>query len=131
MIVIDASAVVELLLHRPMAEALGDALAEANDGIVVPHLVDVEAVSAVRQLAAAGLVDAHGAAEFLEALGGFQAERVPHAELLQRAWELRHNFTAYDAVYIALAEANGATLLTCDAKLLKGHRAKVRLFRVQ
>jgi predicted nucleic acid-binding protein len=45
-----------------------------------------------------------------------------------RIWELRHNFTAYDAVYIALAEATGSVLYTCDAKLCKGHRAKVALF---
>ena len=43
-------------------------------------------------------------------------------------WELRHNFTAYDAVYIALAEATGATLYTADEKLTKGHRARVHVF---
>jgi len=48
--------------------------------------------------------------------------------LLDRIWELRHNFTAYDAVYIALAEATGSFLYTCDEKLRRGHGATVVLF---
>jgi predicted nucleic acid-binding protein len=52
-------------------------------------------------------------------------ERVPHGALLGRIWELRSNFSACDAAYIALAEMTGATLYTCDAKLRKGHRAAV------
>ena len=59
----------------------------------------------------------------------FPAERYSHTQLLGRIWELRHNFTAYDAVYIALAEAMNATLYTSDEKLCKGHRAPVILFR--
>jgi predicted nucleic acid-binding protein len=56
------------------------------------------------------------------------AERFPHTPLLSRIWELRRSFTAYDAVYIALAEANSAVLYTSDAKLAKRHRARVVLF---
>ena len=56
------------------------------------------------------------------------ARRLPHTPLLDRIWELRHNFTAYDAVYIALAEATGSVLYTCDEKLAKGHHARVALF---
>lgn len=56
------------------------------------------------------------------------AERFSHVPLLRRMWELRHNFTAYDAAYIALAEATHSVLFTCDAKLAKGHRARVALF---
>jgi predicted nucleic acid-binding protein len=48
--------------------------------------------------------------------------------LLGRIWELRHNFTAYDATYIALAEATSSVFYTCDEKLRKGHRASVVLF---
>ena len=56
------------------------------------------------------------------------AERYAHTPLLTRIWELRHNFTCYDAAYIALAEATGAVLYTCDAKLSKDHRARVMVF---
>jgi predicted nucleic acid-binding protein len=64
----------------------------------------------------------------LAALG---ADRYPHLPLLERRWALRHKFTAYDAAYIALAEATGSTLYTADEKLGKGHRARVRLFRAE
>ena len=56
------------------------------------------------------------------------AERYAHTPLLGRIWELRHSFTADDAAYIALAEATGSVLYTCDAKLTRGHRARVALF---
>ncbi len=55
-------------------------------------------------------------------------ERYSHLPLVKRVWELRHNFTAYDAIYIALAEIMGAVLYTSDAKLCKGHKARVVLF---
>ena len=129
MIVIDASAIVEVLAHGPMADSISEALTESKEAITVPHLLDIEALNALRGLAIAGEVDGHEGSQFLESLESLRAERVAHADLLPRVWELRHNFTAYDATYIALAEAQGATLWTCDAKLVKGHRAKVRLFR--
>jgi len=55
-------------------------------------------------------------------------KRYPHDILLERMWELRHNFTAYDAAYIALAEALKAPLITCDRALTSGHRAEVMVF---
>jgi predicted nucleic acid-binding protein len=55
-------------------------------------------------------------------------KRYPHDVLLERMWELRHNFTAYDAAYIALAEALEAPLITCDRALTSGHRAEVVVF---
>lgn len=129
MIVLDASAAVEFLAHGPMAETIEDALEAANESLAVPHLLDIEAISALRGLVLGGKADVRDAAQFLKALAELRAERVPHTSLTERMWELRSNFTPYDAVYIALAEANNATLWTCDAKMVKGHRAKVRLFR--
>jgi predicted nucleic acid-binding protein len=83
--------------------------------------LDVEVVSALCGLA-------HQVHQFLAVLAALPAERYPHAPLLGRVWELRHNFTAYDATYIALAEATGAVLYTGDENLAKGHRARVKLF---
>jgi predicted nucleic acid-binding protein len=60
-------------------------------------------------------------------LASLPAERYAHTPLLGRIWELRHNFTAHDAVYIALAEETNAVLYTTDSKLRTGHRARVRL----
>jgi predicted nucleic acid-binding protein len=125
MIVLDASVVVELLTNGPLAVPLRKHLAECDDSFIVPHLLDVEAVSAIRRLLAGQRIDSHRTEQFLNGLEMLPAQRFPHTPLLPRIWELRHNFTAYDAVYIALAEATSSALYTTDAKLAKGHRARV------
>ncbi len=128
MIVLDASVVVEMLTNGRLADSIRRRLAETSDSFVVPHLLDVEVVSALRKLAAGRLIDSHRSAEFLEELEALPAERYSHVPLLGRFWELRHNFTAYDAAYIALAEETNSVLYTSDEKLAKGHRARVELF---
>jgi predicted nucleic acid-binding protein len=127
-IVLDASVVVELLTSGPAAEAVLRDLAGSGEQLIVPHLLDVEVASALRKLASGRRIDGHRSAEFLDGLALLPAERFSHTPLLGRIWELRHHFTSYDAAYIALAEATGATLYTCDEKLGKGHRARVVLF---
>ena len=133
MIVLDASVVVELLTNGPLSDTLRRDLAGRDealpDSALVPHLLDIEVVSALRRLAAGQRIDSHRSDQFLAGLAALPAERVAHAPLLGRIWELRHHFTAYDAAYIALAEATGAVLYTCDEKLAKGHRARVAVFR--
>ncbi len=128
MIVLDASVVVELLTNGPLADFLRRDLAERDDSLIVPHLLDVEVVSAIRSLVAGRRMDSHRSGQFLAELAALPAERYPHSPLLDRVWELRHQFTAYDAVYIALAEATNSVLYTSDGKLVKGHRARVTLF---
>ena len=128
MIVLDASVVVELLTNGPLASSLRRDLAGRSEPFIVPHLLDVEVVSALRSLIAGRRIDSHRSEQMLTGLAALRAVRYAHTPLLGRIWELRHNFTAYDAVYIALAEATGSVLYTCDAKLCKGHRAKVALF---
>jgi predicted nucleic acid-binding protein len=128
MIVLDASVVVELLTNGALSDAIRKDLAEQSDLFIVPHLLDVEVVSALRGLATGQRIDAHRIGQLLEELAALPAERCSHIPLSGRMWELRHNFTAYDAAYIALAEMTGSVLYTCDEKLLKGHRARVVLF---
>jgi predicted nucleic acid-binding protein len=128
MIVLDASVVVELLTNGPLANSVRRGLAERSEPFIVPHLLDVEVVNALRGLVAGQRIDSHRSEQVLTGLAALGAERYAHTPLLGRIWELRHNFTAYDAVYIALAEATGSVLYTCDAKLCKGHRAQVALF---
>ena len=125
MIVLDASVVVELLINSPLADSFRQDLAVHNDSILVPQLLDIEVISAFRNLVARKRIDSHRSAQFLSELSELPAERYPHAPLLPRIWELRHNFTAYDAAYIALAEMTGAVLYTCDERLRNGHRARV------
>lgn len=128
MIVLDASVVVEILTSGRLAESLRRDLAGRNDSLIVPHLLDVEVASALRNLVAGRRIDSRDSKPLLTGLAMLPAERYAHTPLLGRIWELRHNFTAYDAVYIALAEATNAVLYTCDEKLCKGHRARVVLF---
>lgn len=128
MIVLDASVVVELLTNGPLADPVRHALAGRSDSFIAPHLLDVEVVSAIRNLVSGQRIDSHRSEQFLTDLAMLPAQRFPHTPLLGRIWELRHNFTAYDASYIALAEATNSVLYTSDEKLSKGHRARVALF---
>jgi predicted nucleic acid-binding protein len=76
---------------------------ERDDFFIVPHLLDVEVMSAIRRLTTGARIDVHRIGQFLAGLAALPAERYSHTPLIPRIWELRHNFTAYDATYIALA----------------------------
>ncbi len=128
MIVLDASVVVELLTNGPLADSVRRDLDRRNESFLVPHLLDIEVTSALRNLIGGRRIDSHRSDQLLTALAALPAERYSHLPLLHRIWELRHNFTAYDAAYIALAEATNSVLYTTDSKLCKGHRARVVLF---
>lgn len=127
MIVLDASVVVELLIGGPASDHIRREIESRDDSMLVPYLLDVEVMNAIRSLTAGRKIPADQGEQILEALVDLPAQRCPHTPLLDRAWELRHNFTAYDAIYIALAEATKATLYTKDKKLAKGHRARVTI----
>ena len=94
-----------------------------------PHLLDVEVAQVVRRYAASGEINPERGRAALADLADFPLRRYPHGFLLPRVWELRNNLTAYDAVYVALAEALDAPLLTRDRRLASaaGHRARVEL----
>ena len=128
MIVLDASVVVELLTNGVLADSIRNDLSRRDESFIVPHLIDVEVMSAIRRLVRGQRIGAHRSDQFLAGLEALPAERYSHTPLIGRIWELRHNFTACDATYIALAEAMDAVLYTSDAKLCKGHRARVVLF---
>jgi predicted nucleic acid-binding protein len=127
MIVLDASIVVEFLMNRPAAQPLRAVLAQIDEPCIVPHLLDVEVANALRNLTVGRQLDQHRTRQLLAQLTQLPATRYSHIPLLGRIWELRHNFTAYDAAYIALAEATNSVLYTTDEKLSRGHRARVAL----
>jgi predicted nucleic acid-binding protein len=129
MIVLDASIVVELLLETQIAPAIRRELSVQGESFLAPHLLDIEVASTLRRLTSGQRVDAHRSRELLSSLAALPVERYAHTPLLGRIWELRHNFTPYEATYIALAEATNSALYTTDAKLTKGHRARVVLVR--
>jgi predicted nucleic acid-binding protein len=128
MIVLDASVVVELLTSGALADSIRNELAGRDEAFLVPHLIDIEVMSALRRLVAGQRVDSHRSQQLLAGLLALPAERYSHTPLIGRIWELRNNFTAYDAAYIALAEATNSVLYTCDEKLRQGHRARVVVF---
>lgn len=116
MIVVDASVLVTALGDDgPDGERHRERL--RGERLAAPHLLDVEVVSAWRRLAAAGHLDERRAAFARADLRSLPIQRVPHAPLLERCWELRANLTSYDAAYVALAELIDAPLVTADAKL--------------
>jgi predicted nucleic acid-binding protein len=130
LIVLDASAAVEVLLQSPVGAAWGERLLTSAVSLHAPHLLDVEVAQVLRRFVREGDVTASRAREALADLADLQVERYPHELLLPRAWELRDNLTAYDAVYVALAELLGATLLTRDDRIRTAprHRARVEVF---
>lgn len=90
-----------------------------GERLVAPELIDLEVGSALRRQAAAGQVDDRRATMALQDLVALPLQRARHVDLLSRCWELRTNLTFYDAAYVALAEALGATLLTGDRRLAR------------
>ena len=129
MIVLDASAVLEVLLRTPAAASLEERLFDPTQTLHVPHLIDVEVAQVLRRYAASREADPERCRMALADLMGLPLTRYPHDFLLPRVWELRNNLTAYDAVYVALAEALDAPLLTRDQRLSNapGHRARIEL----
>jgi predicted nucleic acid-binding protein len=126
-IVVDASAVLEVLLRTAAAEAVERSLFDPRQTLHAPHLLDVEVAQVVRRYAAAGELDAERGRAALADLADFPLRRYPHDFLLPRVWELRNNLTAYDAVYVALAEALDAPLLTRDQRLAAAARRHTRI----
>ena len=127
MIVVDASALLEALLRTSAAEAVEKRLFAAGETLHAPHLLDVEVTQVIRRYAIAGEIAEERGRTALTDLIDFPMRRYPHGFLLPRAWELRNTLTAYDAVYVALAEALDAPLLTRDRRLAAAARRHVRI----
>lgn len=127
MIVLDASALLELLLQTPLGIRVEARLFRNEEELHSPHLVDVEVTQGLRRLVRGGEVSPDRAAEALADLADLDLHRHAHLDLLNRAWRLRENVSAYDAMYVALAEALEAPIVTCDTPLARapGHRARV------
>jgi predicted nucleic acid-binding protein len=130
MLVVDASAVAELLLRRPAGPLVAGRLRDHGFDLHAPHLIDVEVLSALRRAVVGGAASVERASEAVEDLLDLPIVRYPHDALTDRIWELRANFSAHDAAYVALAEVvvdGGAPLLTADGRLARAVDAHTRV----
>lgn len=130
MIVVDASALIEVLLRTRRCQAIAARLFDPAESLHAPHLIDVEVAHVLRRYERTGEISAQRGGEALSDLADFPLVRHGHDTLLPRMWGLRDNLTAYDAAYVALAEALGAPLLSCDRKLMSAaqHGAQIELY---
>ena len=117
MLVLDASAAVELLLNTASGKRVAKRVENPAVSIHVPHLIDVEIAQVLRRYALRGTLSAARGELALDQWRALDVERYPHELFLDRIWQLPDNVSAYDAVYVALAEALGAVLVTGDRRL--------------
>lgn len=128
MIVLDASAVVEWLLGRPLGDAVERRLTEGSPSLHAPHLLAVEVAQVIRRYELQGVLTPERGAMAVGALGDLDVASYPHEPLLPAMWVLRQNLTAYDAAYVALAAAMQAPLVTLDRRLASApHGADIDL----
>lgn len=130
MIVIDASAMVEWLLHSSAGLRIENRIYSKRETLHAPHLLDLEVAHTFRRLVLEHAVSAARARLALDDFFVLRILRHPHYVFLPRIWDFRHNLTAYDAAYVALAERLGAPLITRDSRLAAsyGHSARIELF---
>ncbi len=130
MIVLDASAAVEWMLQRPAGLRIESRIYSRNETLHAPHLLDLEVMQTLRRLARQREIPDDRAEDAIRDFVDTRIKLYPHRLFLPRIWQMRHNFSAYDAAYVSLAEALGAPLITADARLAaaSGHRARIELF---
>jgi predicted nucleic acid-binding protein len=126
MLVVDASVLYEVIADAKHAEAVRVYLS-ADPDHAAPHVVDAEVLGAIRRDAMLGRLDGTAAHQAIEDLRDWPGERYGHTALLERAWELRASVRSWDALYVALAEALEAPLLTLDRRLARVPRLGCRI----
>ncbi len=129
MIVLDASALIELLLNTEPGRRLATRIVNPRVMLHAPHLVDLEVAQALRRYVRHGEISDARAQIALQHLALLDLNRYAHSDFLPRIWALKDNVSAYDGAYVSLAEAIGATLVTGDRRLTKaaGTRAVIEL----
>ncbi|HEU5408763.1 MAG TPA: type II toxin-antitoxin system VapC family toxin [Nitrospira sp.] len=126
---LDASAILEVLLSTPAAPSVYDRLSVNGETLHAPHLLDLEILQVLRRYCATGEITLDRAEQAVADYFDLPITRYAHDIFASRVWELRQNLTAYDGVYVALAEALSAPLITRDRRLAaaSGHRAIIEV----
>lgn len=126
---VDTSALIDAVLARPAKRSLLSRLSDDGD-LHAPHLIDVEVQHALRHLSLTHAVHEARLEDARSDIADITLTRYPVGPLADRVWELRHQLTAYDAVFVALAETLEVPLITCDRRLTRagGHHAQVEVF---
>ena len=129
MIVVDASAALNLVLAKPTALPIAERMFGPQGRTLAPELIELEVLQVLRRLVLAEGLSPERAAEAIRLFHDLPINPVGHRALAGRVWALRHQLSAYDAAYVALAEAVDAPLLTCDRRLAAahGHHARIEL----
>lgn len=129
MIVVDASAVIEWLLNSQAGIRVEQRMFAREEIIYAPELLYVEVTHGLRRQVLTRRLLALRAERAIADLLDLQVTHFPHALVLNRVWQLRDTLSAYDALYVAIAETLEAPLLTCDTRIASahGHRAKIEL----
>jgi predicted nucleic acid-binding protein len=130
LIVVDASLMIDLLLQEPEISTLEPLVLDRKTRLLAPDLLDLEVTQNLRRFVLKGRLASGHAESALKIYRDLFLTRYPHEPLLDRVWELRHNFTAYDASYVALAESVAVPLWTRDRRMAKapGIRTEVQVF---
>jgi predicted nucleic acid-binding protein len=118
MLIVDASCLYEVVADGTRAEAVRDRMRRDTDQ-AAPHVVDAEVLGVIRRDLMLGRLDHTAAYQAVEDLRDWPGERYGHRLLLARAWDLHDRVRSWDALYVALTEALGATLLTLDSRLAR------------
>ena len=130
MIVLDTSAAVEWLLRTSTGLKIEKRIYSRVETLHSPHILDLEFAQVMRRLVREGTISERRADEGIHDLLDLRVARYPHFTFLPRIWQHRHNLSAYDGAYVALAEGLGAPLVTCDRRLAaaSAHQARVEVF---
>ena len=119
MAVVDASAVVEILLNSALGQRVRRRVVDASEELHAPHLIDIEVLHVLRRYNLSGEIPVDRLEAAIGIYQGLSIERHSHEIVFVRVWQLRRNLTAYDAAYVALAELLGTLLYTTDKRLAK------------
>jgi predicted nucleic acid-binding protein len=126
-IVLDASAAIDWLLQTGVGQRIERRIYSHGESLHAPHLLDLEVAQFLRRLVREAAISAQRADQAIQDLLSLRVTRYPHFVFLPDIWRLRHNVSAYDAAYVALAEKLGATLITRDSRLVSASAQEINV----